>query len=153
MKYFTFELWRGMQTGASADDAPERYAQFVASIYDRLPPDVLRLEQDVSLHDGRIQLLRLDVVGQTLDIYIDGYRDLNAPCALHLHYRGVSIFETTNVADESLSGPSGYGDLGYWEVDIDPGGFEHRFLFSTGIEMRIVFRSLSLRISDRDAEV
>jgi hypothetical protein len=42
--------------------------------------------------------------------------------------------------------PAGYGDLGYWEVDALSGGaFEHRLLFSTGIELAVVFRGSRLQ--------
>ena len=45
-----------------------------------------------------------------------------------------------------MPGPAGFGDLGYCEVSVLPGGaFEHRLLFSTGIELVVVFRSFRLQ--------
>lgn len=54
--------------------------------------------------------------------------------------------ESTANPSAGLAGPFGYGDLGYDEVAIlASGAFEHRLLFSTGIELAVVFREFELR--------
>ena len=51
--------------------------------------------------------------------------------------------------EKGLPGPHGYGDLGYDEVDVlEPGLFEHRMLFSTGITLSIHHREFHLRFED-----
>lgn len=63
-----------------------------------------------------------------------------------LTYAGVERFESSADPAVGLRGPAGYGDLGCRESDALPSGaFEHRLLFSTGVEMAIVFRSFRLR--------
>ena len=65
---------------------------------------------------------------------------------LTLTYIGVERFEYAADPDIGLGDPAGYGDLGYCEVDALPNGaFEHRLLFSTGIELAVVFREFRLR--------
>jgi hypothetical protein len=45
-------------------------------------------------------------------------------------------------ASENLPGPAGLGHLGYDEFELlDPGTFEHRLLFSSGVEILIRFRA------------
>ena len=42
-----------------------------------------------------------------------------------------------------LGGPHGFGDLGYDEIDVgEDGPFEHRLLFSSGIELAVRFADL-----------
>lgn len=51
--------------------------------------------------------------------------------------------------DIGLPGPHGFGDVGYDEADINvDGNLEHRLLFSSGIEMQVVFRGFELNWED-----
>jgi hypothetical protein len=64
---------------------------------------------------------------------------------LILLYTGVDRFEGFAAPDVYLRGPGGFGDLGYCEVDVlESGSFEHRLLFSTGIELIVEFRGFEL---------
>jgi hypothetical protein len=42
-------------------------------------------------------------------------------------------------------GPFGYDELGYDEFDIVDDYFEHKLLFSTGIEIKIIFKNFEYR--------
>jgi hypothetical protein len=67
-------------------------------------------------------------------------------------YSGVEHFESEADPKVGLRGPSGYGDLGYYEIDVLPEGrFEHRLLFSTGIELRVIFRGFGLQQGKHDS--
>ena len=138
MRFFTIEWWRGdLETEPLAD-----YAAHLASVRDCLPPDLLATEEAVSLHDSRLRELHLDVANAVLTLGLDSYA---ADERFTLVYSGVERFASTADPELGLLGPFGYGDLGYAEVDILPGGaFEHRLLFSTGIELVVVGRDFRL---------
>ena len=142
MRFFTMAWWCGSQTG-DAGSPWAAYAAHVASVRDRLPPDLLILEESVSLHDARLRELRVMFAQGTVSLGLDsdggGER-------LTLIYSGVERLQSTADPEVGLGGPAGYGDLGYGEVDALPGGaFEHRLLFSTGIELAVVFRGFRLQ--------
>src|SRR5262245_24988929 len=134
--------WCGCQTG-EAGNPSAAYAGYLAAIRDRLPPDLLATEESVSLHDTRLRELRLLPAEGTLSLGLDSYAGDER---LTLTYTGVERFESTADPEVGLGGPDGYGDLGYCEVDELSGGtFEHRLLFSTGIELVVVFRGFRLQ--------
>ncbi|WP_162668597.1 hypothetical protein [Gemmata massiliana] len=65
-----------------------------------------------------------------------------------LTYTGIEQVESTADPKVGLGGPYGYGDLGYDELDILPTGtIEHRFLFSSGIELAIAFHNFGFTTS------
>lgn len=132
--------WCGIQTG-DAGDPSAAYTAHLATVRDRLPPELLATEESVSLHDTRLRELQL--ADGTLTLGLDSYAGDER---LTLTYAGVERFESTADPEVGLGGPAGYGDLGYCEVDALPGGtFEHRLLFSTGIELAVVFREFRLQ--------
>lgn len=63
---------------------------------------------------------------------------------VRLVYDGVCTIHSTGDRLRGLSGPHGYGDLGNDEIEVlQDGSFEHRFLFSTGIELVLRFQAFS----------
>jgi hypothetical protein len=141
MRFFTMDWWCGLQAGERSDPAGQ-YAAHLDSVRDRLPPDLLATEEAVSLHDARLRELRLVPAERTLTLGLDSH---GGDERLTLTYAGVERFDSTADPAVGLPGPAGYGDLGYGEVDALPGGaFEHRLLFSTGIELAVVFRGFRL---------
>lgn len=146
VRYFTMAWWCDCQTG-DVEDPSADYAVHLAAIRDRLPPDLLATQESVSLHDTRLRELRLIPAEGTLSLGLDSYAGDER---LTLTFIGVERFESTADPEVGLGGPAGYGDLGYCEVDALPGGtFEHRLLFSTGIEMAVVFRGFRLQRAKR----
>lgn len=136
MRFFTMEWWCGIQAGAG-NSPSEAYAAHLAVVRDLLPPDLVDTEESVSLHDARLR--RLVFADSTLVLGLEGDERLT------LTYTGVERFESDADPDVGLPGPAGYGDLGYCEVDVLPGGaIEHRLLFSSGIELAVVFRDFRL---------
>ncbi len=148
MKFFTMDWWRGFQDLEEYDPRPE-FQVHLDTIRDRIPSDLLAIQETISLHDANLRALNLDVGAGTLEIKLHGHGD--GGCLRHfiLRYGEVNSFRSTADPEIGLNGPHGYGDLGYDEVDItEHGKFEHRILFSTGIEFQIVFGSFKLEWHD-----
>jgi hypothetical protein len=119
------------------------YAAHLAAVRDRLPPDLLATQETISLHDTRLRELRLLVAEGSLSLGLDSY---TGDERFTLVYSGVEFLESSADPNAALGGPAGYGDLGYCEVDVLPDGtFEHRLLFSTGIELAVRFRGFRLQ--------
>ena len=142
MQFFTLDWWRGVQVGSDDDPAVE-YAAHLATIRENLPPDLIATEEEVSLHDSRLRHLRLLTAERSLALALSNYAGDEY---ITLHYSGVQRFESIADPDAGLGGPFGYGDLGYCEVDlISNGSFEHRLLFSSGIELVVAFIGFRLQ--------
>lgn len=140
MRFFTITWWRGDPTSNSLDPVAG-YAAHLATVRDRMPPDLLAIEESWSLHDSRLRELKL--AGGLLTLGLENH---SGDERLTLIYSSVERFESTADPELWLPGPGGYGDLGYCEVDILPNGsFEHRLLFSTGIELVVVFRGFQFQ--------
>ncbi len=140
MRFFTMAWWCGTQIG-DVGDVFAAYTAHLDAIRNRLPPDLLATEDSVSLHDTRLRELLL--ADGTLVMELDSHAGDER---LTLIYTGVERFGTTANPNVGLGGPAGYGDLGYCEVDALPSGaLEHRLLFSTGIELSVVFHEFSLQ--------
>ena len=147
MRFFTMEWWRGVQEGR-ADDPAAAYWAHLDTVRSRLPSDrlpVLDALLSLALHDTNVCRLRLEPAAATLHIvltnrYAAGER-------VTLAYSGVKQFASESDRD-GFAG-SGYGDLGYDEVDLSPAGeFVHRMLFASGIELAVVFRGFELLRGD-----
>lgn len=140
MRFFTLADWCG--TEDRGNDPRAEYASHLDGIRDRLPPQLLALQETISLHDTRLRALVLLPADGSLRLELSSYSGKER---IELVYQGVERLESSADPAMGLRGPHGYGDLGYDEVDVLPDGtFEHRILFSTGIEFRIVFRGFDL---------
>lgn len=145
MKYFTIDWWAGYQTDDDRDsrDTIDAYRQHVRDIRHRLTPELIALQETISLHDA--SLVRLEIRG---DVAVMRLRLGNGQ-AIELRYAGVTHFESMQRPERSLD-IGGYGDLGYDEVDVfEDGSFEHRILFASSIELHFRFATLELRISSK----
>jgi hypothetical protein len=142
MRFFTMAWWRDVQTssGLNPSDAYERH---LASLRP-LPPAVADLDRVPSLHDARVR--RVEHGGGSVEITLDRWGEQGGWIPTWLSYHGVERMSLSTDPDGELPGPSGFGDLGYYEIDVAvPGLFEHRFLFSSGVEMSVRFRSFNFR--------
>ncbi len=152
MKYFTIEWW----AGEVEDDSHlfDDYRAHIEHIFADLPPDHQRLTNEVSLHDARLLRFTADFDKRTLMLDLDGCgfdQSSNSYFGrrFELQYSEVDCIETTANPEKGLPGPHGYGDLGYYEIDlISPGLFEHRLLFSTGIVLTVRHRRFTLTYVD-----
>jgi hypothetical protein len=140
MRYFTLAWWCGEGERGGPRFEYELHLEFIR---DRLPPDLLATQQTVSLHDARLRTLVVAPSVATVRLTLESH-DGNEQFTLS--YSGVELFESAADPAVGLRGPHGYGDFGYDEVDVLPNGtFEHRMLFSSGIELRVVFVGFELR--------
>jgi hypothetical protein len=142
VRFFTASWWCGAQNDENGDPTAG-YATHLKTIRDRLPPDLLATEESISLHDTRLRNLGLQTVASSLSMALINHAGNEQFLLL---YSGVERFESVADPEVGLGGPFGYGDLGYCEVDILPcGAYEHRLLFSSGIELVVVFRGFRLQ--------
>ena len=148
MKFFTIEWWCGLQKFGDYDPSPE-YQRHIATIRERLPKGLLALQESISIHDANLRLLEYDRQGNTLTLKLDSDDGAGGLRQFVMRYVDVTLFRTLSDPELGLPGPHGYGDLGYHEADITADdNFEHRLLFSTGIEFQIVFRDFELDWQD-----
>lgn len=56
MKFFTLDWWRGFQTDDASNPSTD-YGRHLDAICDRLPADLLALQESISLHDAQLRLL------------------------------------------------------------------------------------------------
>ena len=143
------DSWRGVQGLEHEYDPIPDFRAHLATIRDRLPVDLLALQESVSLHDANVREINFNTDSKQLEFRLDGDDGKGGLRHFSLRYEGVVSFQSTADPDIGLPGPHGYGDLGYDEADVtDEGYFEHRLLFSTGIEFRVVFRGFTMAIQD-----
>jgi hypothetical protein len=141
MRFFTTAWWREVQGGAvtSPSDAYDRHLQSLRPF----PDVVAAIDQVPSLHDARLK--RLEEIRGSVTLTLDRWGEKGGWIPTELRYGGVDQVAVSTDPDGELPGPSGFGDLGYWEFDaVEPGLYEHRLLFSSGTELRIQFRSFAI---------
>ena len=150
MKFMTIEKWSG--TNGDALEALKEYQQYLNSVFASLPPELQRFTSKVSLHDARLRHLQL--AAGKLKLKLDGSSYEEEPRGyfdrrFDLTYEGVDSLTSIADPDAGLPGPHGYGDLGYDEIEVLPNGhYEHRMLFSTGIELHVRFTGFSFTYED-----
>ncbi len=155
MKYFTIDWWVDGQDLKNCDSGimkpVEDYKNYLTSIKSKLPPSFISFEEKYFLHDATLLQLNLNKDVLTIDLYayesVDG--KTGEEKTIQLQYEGVTNFSSKTNPDQSLPGPEGYGDLGYDEIEVLEGNiFEHRFLFSSGIEMSVRFSNFAFEVLD-----
>lgn len=152
MKYFTVNDWSNWNESAATVVA---YRSYIQSIRSLLPKDLQLLTGtggSVSLNDGEIEGLEISIEAKSVIIVINGkWIDGTVVGAriFHLIYEDVvSVTSKIDPAAKGLHG-SGYGDHGFDEIEVLGSGiYEHRMLFSSGIELHIRFREFRLDYQD-----
>ena len=141
MQFFTMDWWREVQSGATSNPS-DAYERHLASLRP-FPDAVAAIDRVPSLHDAR--LTRLEQVRDSIVVALDRWGEKGGRIPTELRYGGVERFAVSTDPDGGLSGPNGFGDLGYYEFDCAaPGLYEHRVLFSSGIELCIQFRAFTV---------
>ena len=148
MKYFTIEDWMGDQDldaeRPPSWDAAEEYSRYLASIDALIPAEFRSLQESFYLHDSTLHEVRGDFVKSTVELLFHACDRQRTARAVRIQYCGVTVFESTSDPLKSLPGSGGYGDFGYDEIEvIGPAQFEHRILFSSGIDLLIRFAKVS----------
>jgi hypothetical protein len=149
MKYFTMKWWSG--ESSNPDGPGKLYQAYLTEVQDRLPAGIVKFIRDSSLHDGQLRVWKLLPAEAKLELQIDGFNNYagDEPRHYRIEYGGVMSVESTGDPNVGLAGPHGYGDLGYDEFEVLADDlFEHRMLFSTGIELTVRFKSFSCKHYD-----
>jgi hypothetical protein len=147
------QWWAG--GGDDVQKPMNEYQSYVESILTKLPDSLQKLSMDVSLHDAHLRIFSFDALTKTLQLELDGFsfdETLNAyfDRSIQLTYEDVRAISSAADPETGLAGPHGYGDLGYDEVEIlAPNFYEHRMLFSTGIELKVQFSNFSVFYEDK----
>jgi hypothetical protein len=146
LKYFTRE-WR--ERGDDGDVAPfEAYARYLDSVRAALPPQLLRLHDDYTLHDAEVHFIRSDFGERTVLMAFDGWdAPLQNPLRYELRFTEVLAFE--QVLPPQAHVESRLGDLAYWECELLPAAVEVRMLFSSHAKFRIVFKGFAFEPAHR----
>ena len=151
MKYFTLDDWIRDQDLELVDTdhivrTINAYKCYLESIKPRLPEDIRRLLNEYCIHDGILRDLQIDVQKATVIMSIGaGDITMKEGREISLHYSGVTNMRSTADPKRGFTGTKGYGDLGNDELELlENGLIEHRFLFSSGIQMLIRFRTFRL---------
>ena len=146
MKFYTMDWWRGVQSG-DATDLSNAFRDHLDRIRDRLPSDLLLLQDSVTLHDARLRIF--DYSPGQLILNLSGDDGTGGLRDFILDYRSVETIGMTSDPNIGLPGPNGFGDLGYDEPDILASGlFQHRILFSSGIELQVNFSEFKMSYVD-----
>jgi hypothetical protein len=143
MRFFTMDWWLGLQDvqDGLATDPSEGYTEHLTRLRP-LPLEVAALEQLPLLHDAHVRRIEQSAGRLQMDLDVLGPDGLGTP--VQLRYAGVEGVTLTSDPDRGLPGPHGLGDLGYDEIDAAGIGlYEHRMLFSTGVELAVRFRGFS----------
>lgn len=147
MKYFTIDHWMAGQDlsndPALTRVAEEEYERYFRSVRDRLPAAYLRMIDEWYLHDSTLAALDVDPASRSTRLRLASWKHDRSGGILEITYHGVTSVRAVSDPKKGLPGPSGFGDLGYDELEIlNDDLFEHRILFSSGIELRFTFGSL-----------
>lgn len=113
---------------------------------DKLPADFVVMLETICIHDANLRELQVDVEQRRVIIRLDaGDITMREERKVRLHYTDVSNLISTSDPKKGLAGPNGYGDLGNDEIEVfEDGEYEHRILFSSGIEINIRFRGFQI---------
>jgi hypothetical protein len=150
MKYATFDTYSERR-----EDERLAYSTYLSTVRDRLPADLQLITGaggDLSLNDGTIRSLQVDIVNRvvTIDMFVDRWvHGWMHQGALRLEYSDVCDFGIESGRNVHFPGRPGYGDHVYEEVElIAADQFEHRILFSSLSEVHVRFGNLVILESE-----
>lgn len=136
MKHFTQAWW-----ASGCDDAATvsaNYEAYLASVRSRLPPELVALQTEHTLHDSEIKSINCEFAARTVVMILHGWNQkLAYRVGYTLTFTGVSSFHQGLPQRENVERE--LGDLGYWECELVEPNIEVRMLFESDAEFRIVF--------------
>jgi hypothetical protein len=152
MKYFSLSSWDILY--AENEDAIA-YEAYLSEVRVLLPKGLQSLTAgggSISLNDSRVQ--RLEILAQegVVNIFLNGKRIEGIFVGRRtflLQYTGVKRITSSEAPDLGGLFMGGYGLHGFDEVEVlEEGLYEHRMLFSSGIEIGICFNDFQLYYTD-----
>lgn len=152
MKYFSLGSWDILYSDNKDATKYEAYLDEIRMLLPKTLQSLTVRKSSVSLNDGTIQSIETSLQERQVEIHINGKwieKTVVGSRNFRLQYKGVT--KTTSLVAPNLYGlfEGGYGVHGFDEVEVLAGGlFEHRMLFSTGIEISIQFSDFILDYVD-----
>jgi hypothetical protein len=156
MKYFTLQWWIDCQEldwpSEEVRMPPEQYERYYASVEDQLPREIADFELKYSLHDAVFLNMKIDIEQETVELnFLISIRTENNRRFEKqgtLLYAGVKHFGSSADIERALPGTGGHGDLGYDEIEVIATNlYEHRMLYSSGIEFAVRFSGFRYEIA------
>lgn len=146
MQFFTRDWW---ELGCpKAEEVFARYSAHFAGIREALPPDLIELEEEHTLHDSEVKEVTCNVGSCTLTLRLEGWnQDLTSKVQYRLHFLEANEFEQVFPQKEYVERE--LGDLGYWECELVQGLVQMKMLFVSGAEFRVVFKDFKLEVVPR----
>ena len=120
----------------------DQYWDYIGSVRGALADSIIQFLDKHTLHDSTVRKMSVDLHNHALRIAADGFDvRLELRVVYELEYAGVVAVVLLGEGSDSLPGSAGLGDLGYDEFEpLGSDVFEHRLLFSSGVEISIRFR-------------
>ena len=154
MRYFTLDDWIADQDYSSSStarppgEAAAAYADYLTSIHAQLPSDLQQMLATICLHDAALRELAVDNVARRVVLVLDaGNLSMTEPRRVRLSYEDALGLRCLSDPARALAGPRGFGDLGYDEIELlGAAAFEHRLLFSSGIELAVQFQRFRFEV-------
>ena len=116
----------------------QRYESYLASVRSQLPPEIVALDAEHTLHDSEVKNIISDFNDRTVTMILNGWdQKLEYPVCYTLRFSGVSLFDQQLPQQEYVEAE--LGDLGYWEFEVFGSEIEMRMLFVSSAEFKVVF--------------
>lgn len=152
MRHFSLSSWDILYS--QNKDAIE-YENYLDGVRSLLPSGLVSLttrKSGVSLNDSTIQSIETSIQEQTVVFCLNGRWIKETVVGLRtfrLQYKGVTRVTSSVAPDLHGLFGGGYGNHGFDEVEVlKEGLFEHRMLFSSGIEIAVQFSDFVLDYTD-----
>lgn len=135
MNFFTIKWWHG---DCENDTASVDYCKHYELIKAHLPHRLISLYDNVSLHDSHLETIEYEDFSLKIRLHlVNGSR-------IELAYHGVEKYSIKEDRKNAFGG-TGFDDLGYFEYDLRGELAQMNILFSTAIEMEIIFKSFDYK--------
>ena len=142
MKFFTKEWWFG--DSVDDDSVFERYRDYISSVRDSLPEQLVDLHENHTLHDAEVKRMVMSATRGALQLELLGWDlALSNQIRYELTFSGVTWFDLALPEAEHVQRE--FGDLGYWECEYLGSEIEVRLLFATEATFTVRFSDFAFR--------
>jgi hypothetical protein len=154
MKFYTLADWKREQECSLQEfdeiiSRHKEYRAYLESIRSRLPARFQHFVDLASLHDGEVLEISIEPSSAVASLWcraLDNESNGRDGHYLRLDYHGLQNFQSICPEEQSFGG-DGYGDIGNDEIELlAEGVYQHRLLFSTGIEIAITFNDFTFDV-------
>ncbi len=120
------------------------YSDYIDSIKSKLPSGVVELIDSHTLHDSKALKLSSSNSSKNIRLLLKGWdREFENQILYELLFEEVVGLDI-EFPDDDNEDASGFGDLGYYEFDLVDNKCLIRMLFSSFIEVNVVFENLKI---------